>query len=182
VEVTEEKWRICVGHKHFMCSNLGKFLINYSGSEDWVAPKEFIGVSPPELMAKTWLGMKKGQTVEFIDGNKFHYALENLRVVDIPRKLTIGMKFIKDQITKEMVEQVLQYKPESGLFLIRKGKAGGIRWVPHGEFGTYYMVPLFGNSYRAQDLAVLVMTGVWPVELKTKNSNWGDARWENVLV
>ena len=37
----EVKWRFVKGHKHFMCNNLGEFLTQYEGSEDWVTPKEF---------------------------------------------------------------------------------------------------------------------------------------------
>jgi hypothetical protein len=167
-----------------MCSNLGNFLTKYDGSEDWVQPNEFIGVNPPEILAKTWLDMKKNQSVEFIDGCKFNWAISNLRVVDIPKKLTIRMKFDKDQITKEMVEQVLQYNPSTGHFLIKSSSKGAAPvWKFAGEIGTYYMVSLFGGSYRAQEIAVLMMTGSWSVgDVNVKNSNWGDARWENVVV
>lgn len=179
------KWRFVKGNKHFMCSNTGEFLTQYDGSEDWVTPKEFIGSSPPDMMAITWLGMTKKQKVEFIDGNKFHYALENLRVVDVPKNITIKMKFDKDQVTKEMVEQVLKYVPETGAFLlkVKRPGAGVETWKHAGEVGAYYMISLFGQWYKAQEIAVLVMNGDWPREsVNVRNGNWGDARWSNIVV
>lgn len=180
----KERWIDCKGSRGMMCSDQGNFLFRDEASGIWSQPDDSdLPDASVNTIAAAWLGATKKHTVQFINGDSRDWRVSNLRVVDVPKKLTIRMKFDKDQITKEMVEQVLQYNPSTGHFLTKSAKGGAPVWKFAGEIGTYYMVNLFGGSYRAQEIAVLIMTGTWPVgEVNVKNSNWGDARWENVVV
>lgn len=181
----KERWRACKGIKKIMCSDHGNFLVqNEEGI--WADP---IGLLTEDMyvdtIAQNWLGMKKNQKVEFINGDRGDWSIANLRVVDIQKNITIKMKFDKDQVTKEMVEQVLKYVPETGAFLlkVKRPGAGVETWKHAGEVGAYYMISLFGQWYKAQEIAVLVMNGDWPREsVNVRNGNWGDARWSNIVV
>jgi hypothetical protein len=127
--------------------------------------------------------MKKNQRIVFRDGNHENWAVSNLQLQSfvVVSKQT---KLEQHEITKEIVEQVLRYEPNTGRFMAKKtSKAGVVTWVHAGEIGTYYMIKLCGRVYGAQALAVLFMTGRWPHgEVGVKNQNWGDSRWVNVIV
>ncbi len=171
-----ENWKPVRGVKGLECSTEGKFR-----NQD----KEFIWIDKlsVDMVAKTWLGMKKNQRVTFRDGDATNWAVSNLQLESfvVVSKQT---KLEQHEITKEIAEQVLRYEPETGRFMQKKtSKAGVVTWVHAGEIGTYYLIKLCGRVYGAQMLAVLFMTGSWPRgEVGVLNQNWGDARWVNVFV
>ena len=184
----KEKWKIVKGRKYIICSNLGNFLIDYGEKGEYESPPDdAIIVGPHEIIAETWMDIKigKNQRVELIDGDKSNLAVSNLRIVDVPKNLTIRMEFNKEQITREMVNQVLKYVPETGAFLVKtkRPSVGSETWKHAGEVGTCYMISLFGQWYKAQEIAVLIMNGDWPCgPVDVENGNWGDARWLNIVV
>lgn len=170
-----ENWKPVRGSKGLFCSNEGRF--RSEGEDKWYEEVT------PEMVARTWLGMTKNQKISFRDGCPSNWAVSNLQLESFV-KVTPRTKLDKEQITKEIAEQVLRYESETGRFMAKKvSKAGVETWKHAGEIGVYYLVALCGTKYTAQELAVLFMTGEWPRgEVSVKNQNWGDARWVNVLV
>jgi len=169
-----ENWKPVRGVKGLLCSTEGKFRC-----EDGVEPESVSA----DMVARTWLGMKKNQRVVFRDGDDMNWAVSNLKLesfVVVSRQT----KLEQHEVTKEIAEQVLRYEPETGRFMQKKtSKAGVVTWGHSGEIGTYYLVKLCGRVYLAQHLAVLMMTGSWPRgEVGVKNQNLADARWVNIAL
>lgn len=83
----------------------------------------------------------------------------------------------------ERLKELLDYDPASGIFTRRvrrhKHEAGGTAGVvgPKG----YRRIKIGGKSYAAHRLAVLYMTGSWPVdEVDHINGDKDDNRWCNL--
>lgn len=88
------------------------------------------------------------------------------------------------EFTAERVKEVLDYDPETGIF-IRKvsrfnpqkvGKPAGCK-NPRG----YVFIYVGGESFAASRLAYLIMTGKWPQgHMDHVNRNPSDNRWSNL--
>jgi hypothetical protein len=174
-----ENWKPVRGTKGLSCSNDGRFRCAADENGNEVEPETVSA----EMVAKAWLAMKRDQRVTFRDGNEQNWAVSNLQLKAFVR-VTRKTKLAQEEITRDIAEQVLKYEPDTGRFFTQRTAMSGIvTWVHAGEVGVYYMVPLLGQKYRAQALAVLFMTGIWPCgPIRVKNLNWGDARWSNVEV
>ncbi len=84
----------------------------------------------------------------------------------------------------EDVRSILQYVPETGLFIwkvsrgsVKAGKATFGSPAGHG----YRQIRVFGKLLYAHRLAWLIMTGEMPqMEIDHKNGNRSDNRWSNL--
>ena len=83
-------------------------------------------------------------------------------------------------LTQERLKEVLDYNPDTGLFLRRSGtKAGNL---PKVQPNTHIMISVDGKSYIAKKLAWLYMTGSWPVgEIVQIDNMKHDNRFCNLL-
>lgn len=90
-------------------------------------------------------------------------------------------------ITPARLRQLLRYHSETGIFVWREGvegpggtrKAGSVA----GTLGAcgYWKIVIDGREYKAHRLAVLFMTGAWPVEeVDHRNCRRDDNRWVNL--
>jgi hypothetical protein len=91
-------------------------------------------------------------------------------------------------LTKAVVESLLNYDPETGLFTWRvdrppRGKAGQLAGYENGS--GYIKISLGGKREYAHRLAVLLMTGTMPVKGEVVDHINGakhDNRWSNIRV
>jgi len=89
------------------------------------------------------------------------------------------------QLTKERLDAVLEYSPDTGVFIWKAGTyarrkvgiiAGGIK--PIG----YRVIGVDGKYYGAHRLAFLAMTGAWPtlmvdhIDGNKENNKWSNLR------
>lgn len=87
---------------------------------------------------------------------------------------------------KESIFNMVHYDPQTGLFTSKNRskysnrKAGARIGTLHKSKGYRY-ISLLGKTYREQRLAVLLMTGEWPLEqVDHINRLKDDNRWENL--
>ena len=79
----------------------------------------------------------------------------------------------------ELLEQ-LQYDPETGIFTRRRGRCVGQAAGSRDSSG-HLQIKVAGRSYAAHRLAVLYMTGQWPLEqVDHINQVKTDNRWVNL--
>ena len=83
-------------------------------------------------------------------------------------------------LTQERLKEVLDYNPDTGLFLRRRGtKAGNL---PKVQPNTHIRISVDGKYYIAKKLAWLYMTGSWPVgEIVQIDNMKHDNRFCNLL-
>ncbi len=87
-------------------------------------------------------------------------------------------------ITKERLDELMSYDPETGHFIRRvttgnRAKAGAIAGTAVGN--GYRMIWIDGNSYSAHRLAFLAMVGsVPPADIDHVNGVRTDNRWANL--
>jgi len=87
-------------------------------------------------------------------------------------------------ITQSELKEVLEYNPETGLFIWKKtvnsrAVIGSI--AGHKDYNIYIQISIYGKKYRAHRLAFLYMTGEWPKELVDHiNQIKDDNRWTNL--
>lgn len=90
-------------------------------------------------------------------------------------------------ITLAHLRELLEYFPESGLFIWRVSrgrfgntcKAGGIAGClrPNG----YIVIEIDGRNYRAHRLAFFYMTGAWPKDqIDHRDTNKANNKWANL--
>lgn len=96
----------------------------------------------------------------------------------------------KMPLTVERIRQLIEYRPETGLFywLVNrnshggKAKAGAIAGTPSDG---YVQIGIDGRHYKAQRLAWLLMTGSFPPKGKVIdhiNRDRADNRWANLRL
>lgn len=86
--------------------------------------------------------------------------------------------------TQERLKEVLSYDPKTGIFTwkirtsnrIRVGDVAGCHDTHYG----YVLIGIDGVVYSAHQLAVLYVTGVFPVEVDHENGNRKDNRFDNL--
>ena len=89
----------------------------------------------------------------------------------------------REEITKEVAEQLLSYNPETGVFIwkVTSGRAVAGRAAGHTCKRGYVHIWIKGKLYRAHRLAFLIMTGKWPTYgVDHMNGIKDDNRWENL--
>lgn len=93
-------------------------------------------------------------------------------------------------VTKEQLQDLIGYEPETGLFRwkVRRNAAGG-PVLPGTVAGTpkdgYTQIIIGQRSYRAHRLAWLFMTGAFPergLEIDHINRERSDNRWSNLRL
>jgi hypothetical protein len=87
------------------------------------------------------------------------------------------------ELTKEIVEQLLAYDPETGEFRWRvsRGNVAAGSVAGHLQVNGYLRVSVFYRRYLAHRLAFLLMTGQWPPEqVDHKDGDPSNNRWENL--
>jgi hypothetical protein len=83
------------------------------------------------------------------------------------------------QLIHKKLLQILEYDPETGLWLWLEGKRTG--YFAGSDQGRYNRIQIDGKSYMSGRLAWFYMTGVWPLELiDHKNRDSHDDRWDNL--
>ncbi len=88
-------------------------------------------------------------------------------------------------LTKERLDELLAYDPETGWFTWRvrtsnRVRVGATAGTPHYRRG-YILVRIDGRRYSAHRLAFLTMTGCWPEdEVDHINGDPADNRWTNL--
>lgn len=89
-----------------------------------------------------------------------------------------------DMLTASKLREVLDYDPASGVF---RWRVSPTRSVPVGRVaGTpdregYTKIRIAGRAYKAARLAVLFVTGKWPLdEVDHRNGDAGDDSWSNL--
>lgn len=86
-------------------------------------------------------------------------------------------------ITQQELRSLLDYDPETGIFLWRvsrppRGKAGGVAGYDNGS--GYIKISIGGKRYFAHRLAFIWMTGRAPAEVDHANGCGTDNRWRNL--
>ena len=94
----------------------------------------------------------------------------------------------KTILTQEYLKEILEYNPETGMFIWKIEKArrvatndiAGTKWKNHN--GTSYLhISIDYNKYRAHRLAWLYMTGEFPVnQVDHKDGNGLNNKWDNI--
>jgi hypothetical protein len=87
------------------------------------------------------------------------------------------------ELTKEIVEQLLAYDPETGEFRWRvsRGSVAAGSVAGYLRVDGYLRVAVFNRRYLAHRLAFLLMTGQWPPEqIDHKDGDPSNNRWENL--
>ena len=87
-------------------------------------------------------------------------------------------------ITQKRLKELLDYDPNTGIFICRVDRRGGLKKGDRAGWfdkNGCYRIRLDGNNYSAGKLAWLFMTGEWPSGLVMRwNSVSDDNRWENL--
>lgn len=86
-------------------------------------------------------------------------------------------------ISREMLMECLEYKPDDGTFIRKKSPRGDTLGKPAGciqNSSGYVLIHIRGKSYRAHRLAFLYMRGVIPLIVDHINGNRSDNRWSNL--
>lgn len=88
------------------------------------------------------------------------------------------------ELTREELIRLLEYNPATGTFTWKANKGRRGRGAVGREAGTlcngYRKIRINGKSYQASALAVLYMTGILPVWVRTANNEPADLRWSNL--
>lgn len=88
-------------------------------------------------------------------------------------------------LTSARLRELLHYNPETGVFKwlvsnsnrVKVGDIAGVNEKNHG----YLFIGIDGKVYKGSRLAVLYMTGEWPLgKVDHKNRNPTDDRWKNL--
>jgi hypothetical protein len=92
-------------------------------------------------------------------------------------------------LTLERLREVLEYNPESGVWVWKmctsSGRVGGRKAKPGKIAGAishgYVVIRIDGRLYQAHRLAWLYMTGAWPkIQIDHVNLERADNRWVNL--
>ena len=86
-------------------------------------------------------------------------------------------------IAADVIRQILDYDPETGVFTWLKSQGRAMAGDVAGSEHTagYIRIKVLGESYVAHRLAVLVMTGKWPEKnVPHLNGEPADNRWVNL--
>ena len=88
-------------------------------------------------------------------------------------------------ITAKRLQEALNYNSETGVFvwLIWRGYGAPAAGSIAGSFDAkgYLTIQIDGRHYKAHRLAVLYMTGEWPIhEVDHWNTDKADNRWKNI--
>ncbi len=85
-------------------------------------------------------------------------------------------------ITQSQLKMLLHYDPNTGVFMWRKTGSGRKVGAPAGNHnGPYIRIGVNGSVYSAHRLAVLYMTGKWPVDgVDHDDRNKHNNRWSNL--
>jgi hypothetical protein len=85
--------------------------------------------------------------------------------------------------TQERLSELLRYEPDTGRFFWKVDRrqfakagdiAGGL------DANGYWAICVDGELYRAHRLAFVIMTGECPVEIRHRDGDRSDNRWENL--
>ena len=106
------------------------------------------------------------------------------RETGVRTSLSVGV-FCFQMITKERLDEVLDYNQETGLFTwrVRPNRSIRIGTVAGSPISTsgHISVGFDGKRYLAHRLAFLTMTGCWPEhEVDHINGDPADNRWSNL--
>ena len=88
------------------------------------------------------------------------------------------------ELTQEILKQLLDYNPETGVFTRKvrtsnRIKAGDVAGTPNGK--GYLQVRLLGRLHKLHRLAWLYVTGEWPtVMIDHENGTRSDNRFSNL--
>jgi hypothetical protein len=87
-------------------------------------------------------------------------------------------------ITQKRLQELLDYKPETGVFTWRVTRSHAIAGAPAGwtDEQAYLQIGVDGVRYQASRLAWLYMTGEWPPSgyIDHRNTIPSDNRWQNL--
>lgn len=90
----------------------------------------------------------------------------------------------KEQITREEVNYILTYHPDTGLFIAKLDRAR----IKSGDVcgaiieTGYVRIGINWNYYYGHRLAWFLMTGEWPKCIDHRNGIRSDNRWENLRL
>jgi len=92
---------------------------------------------------------------------------------------------MRNNLTAERVREIIDYNPETGIFIRRinsaKGKTRAGDVAGHIESNGYLALWVLGTKYLAHRIAWLYMTGAWPVDqIDHINRDRSDNRFENL--
>lgn len=99
---------------------------------------------------------------------------------------------MKDDLTQSQVRELLDYDPETGVFIWRVDRVGGNGTVVKAagsvagcasmrETNSYLHIVINGRSYGAHRLAWLIMTGSWPAkDIDHKDGDGLNNQWINL--
>jgi hypothetical protein len=100
----------------------------------------------------------------------------------------------KPVIDQETLKRLLEYNPDTGVFIWKSrpdgakrwnaryaGKVAGFHWTPRGSRVAYVSIRIFDWPFLGHRLAWLYMTGEWPAEaVDHKDLDGLNNRWENL--
>ena len=83
-------------------------------------------------------------------------------------------------LTQDRLKELLEYQPETGLFLWRKTGTGRRRKEAGNASREYLRIQIDGKLYYAHRLAFLYMTGWMPEFVDHKDGDTLNCRWDNL--